>query len=109
MNLAIFGGFGERPLAPGWRKETAVALFGGGSFDLTSAPPGENARLTAVAILGGFEIKVAPGTRVTMSGLSFLGGRDVKVTPGDGPELHLNAVAILGGVEVKEVSPTPST
>ena len=101
MNLALFGGFGDRPLAPGWVKETAVAVFGGGSFDLTSAPPGPDARLTVVAILGGIEIKVAPGTRVTMSGLSFLGGREVKVEPGDGPQIHLNATAILGGVEIK--------
>ncbi len=104
MNLAIFGGFGERPLAPGWTKETAIAVLGGGEFDLTGAPPGPDARLTAVAVLGGIEIKVAPGTRVTMSGLSFLGGRDAKVAPGDGPELHLNATAILGGVEIKEGS-----
>ena len=27
--MAIFGGFGDRPLAPGWTKETAVAVFGG--------------------------------------------------------------------------------
>jgi len=78
-----------------------VAVFGGGSFDLTSAPPGADARLTVVAILGGIEIKVAPGTRVTMGGLSFLGGREVKVEPGDGPQIHLNATAILGGVEIK--------
>ena len=61
MNVAVFGGFGARPLAPGWVKETAVAVFGGGELDLRGAPPGENARLTAVAILGGIEIKVAPG------------------------------------------------
>lgn len=101
MNVAIFGGFGDRPLAPGWTKETAVAVFGGGELDLRNAPPGENARLTAVAVLGGVEVKVAPGTRVTMSGLSFLGGRDVKIEPGDGPEIRVHAVAILGGVEVK--------
>lgn len=101
MNVAIFGGFGDRPLAPGWTKETAVAVFGGGELDLRSAPPGESARLTAVAVLGGVEVKVAPGTRVTMSGLSFLGGRDVKIEPGDGPEIRVHAVAILGGVEIK--------
>lgn len=39
MNVAIFGGFGDRPLAPGWTKETAVAVFGGGELDLRSAPP----------------------------------------------------------------------
>ena len=104
MNVAIFGGFGERPLAPGWQKETAVAIFGGGSFDLTNAPPGPNARLTLVAFLGGVDVKVPPGSRITMSGLSLLGGREVKVTPGDGPEIHVNAYAVLGGVEVKESS-----
>jgi hypothetical protein len=91
MNLAVFGGFGKQPLAPGWQKETGIAVLGGGEFDLTNAPPGPNARLTAVAILGGIAIKVAPGTRVTMGGLSFLGGRDAQVRPGDGPELHLTA------------------
>ena len=102
MNFALFGGFGTRPLAPGWQKETALAVLGGGEFDLTSAPPGESARLTAVAILGGIKIVVAPGSRVTMSGVSFFGGRDVKVTPADGPAVHVRAVAVLGGVEVKE-------
>jgi hypothetical protein len=102
MNVAIFGGFGERPLAPGWQKETALALLGGGTFDLTSAPPAPNARLTLVAFLGGIDVTVPPGSRVTMSGLSLLGSREVKVTPGDGPEVHVNAFAVLGGVEVKE-------
>ena len=59
MNVATFGAFGDRPLAPGWTKETAVAVFGGGELDLRSAPAGENARLTAVAVLGGVEIKTA--------------------------------------------------
>lgn len=27
--MAILGGFGDRPLAPGWTKETAVAVSGG--------------------------------------------------------------------------------
>ena len=101
MNLAIFGGFGK-PLAPGWSKETAVAIFGGGELDLVGAPPVQNARLTAVAILGGLSVLVPPGSRVRMSGLSLLGGRAVKSRQGDGPEILVHAVAVLGGIEIKE-------
>ena len=101
MNVAMFGGFGKRVLASGWTRETAIAVFGGGEFDLTGVVPGEGARLTAVAVLGGIEIKVDPGTKVTMSGFSLFGGREVKVRPGDGPPIALRAFAVLGGVEVK--------
>jgi hypothetical protein len=45
MNLAVLGGFGERPIPPGWTNETAVAILGGGDIDLTQSPPGESARL----------------------------------------------------------------
>jgi hypothetical protein len=100
MNLALFGGFGKVPPPPGWRRETAVAVFGGGELDLTRAEPGENARLTAIALLGGIDVKVPEGARVAMSGFSLLGGRDVKVDPGDGPTIHVRAVAVLGGVSV---------
>ena len=107
MNVAILGGFGKRPLAPGWKRETALALLGGGEFDLSDAPPGENARLIALAVLGGIKMRVAPGTKVTMQGFSFLGGRDALVAPGDGPELHAVAIAVLGGVRIEEKKTAP--
>jgi len=100
MNLAMFGGFGKAPPPPGWRRQTAVAVLGGGELDLTRAAPADGARLTAVALLGGIDVKVPDGARVAMSGLSLLGGRDVKVEPGDGPVIHVRAVAVLGGVSV---------
>ncbi len=102
MNLALFGGFEKQPFAPGWTKETVVAMFGGGDLDLRSSPPGEGARLTAVALFGGVEIIVAPGTRVSMSGASVLGGRSVKVEAGDGPEIAMKLVAVFGGIDVKD-------
>ena len=102
VNVAIFGGFGKRPLAPGWKRETALAFFGGGEFDLSDAPPAEGNRLIAIALFGGFKIRVAPGTRVTMGGFSLLGGRDALVEPGEGPELNVFAVAIFGGVRIEE-------
>lgn len=101
MNLAMFGGFGKAPPPPGWRRQTAVAVLGGGDLDLTRAAPADDARLTAVAFLGGIDIRVPQGTRVAMSGLSLAGGRDVKVEPGDGPTIRIRAVAVLGGVSVK--------
>jgi hypothetical protein len=104
MNLALLGGFGDRPIPPGWTNETIVAFLGGGEVDLTQSPPGENARLKAVAVLGGIDIKVPAGSRVHVSGLSLLGGRDIKVEPGEGPEMRMRLVAVLGGIEVKEGS-----
>jgi hypothetical protein len=100
-NWAILGGFGKMPVAPGWTKATAVAVLGGGELDLSAAPPGPAARLTAVAILGGIDVLVPPGTKVSLSGLSLLGGREVKIEPGEGPTIDLRAVAVLGGIAVK--------
>ena len=101
MNAALFGGFSKSPPPPGWRRQTALALFGGGDLDLGAAPPGDDARLTAVAILGGIDVRVPPGARVALSGLSLFGGRDVQVPPGDGPTIRVRAFAILGGVTIK--------
>ena len=100
MNLAMFGGFGKVPPSPGWRRDLAVAVLGGGELDLTHAEPADDAQLTAIAFLGGIDVKVPEGARVSMSGLSLLGGRDVKVEPGDGPTIRIRAVAVLGGVSV---------
>ncbi len=105
MNVAIFGGFDRRPFPPGWTKETLVAILGGGEVDLSKSPPGPDAKLTAVAILGGMTIWVAEGTSVSMSGLGLFGGRSVKVTEGDGPVVHMGLWAVFGGIEVKEPGP----
>jgi hypothetical protein len=100
MNLAVFGGFGEAPPPDGWRRSTAVAVLGGGELDLTRTTPGHGARLTALAFLGGIDVRVPEGARVSLSGISLFGGRDVKVEPGDGPAIDVRAVAVLGGVSV---------
>jgi hypothetical protein len=107
MNIAIFGGLNRRPFPPGWTKETVVAILGGGEIDLSSSPPGPDARLTAVAILGGVKILVAPGTRVSVSGFGMFGGREVKVSQrGDGPGIKMSLSAFLGGIQVEELTPT---
>lgn len=107
MNLALFGGFDRRPLGPGWKKETFVAIFGGGEVDLTDSPPDGEGSLKAVSVLGGMTLIVPAGTRISMSGASILGGRTVNVSEGDGPVIRLRAIAVLGGVEVREPKPGP--
>jgi hypothetical protein len=104
MNVALFGAFERRPFSPGWTKETLLAIFGGGEVDLAGAPPGDGARLTAIAILGGIDLYVEPGSRISFSGLSLFGDREINVTPGDGPSFRLRAIAILGGVDAKEAT-----
>ena len=106
MNVAIIGGFGKRPLAPGWKKETAFAALGGGEFDISEAPPAEESRLTLVAVLGGIKVLVTPGTRVRMQGFSLFGAREAVVSPGEGPDLHVTAVALFGGVRIQEKAAT---
>jgi hypothetical protein len=101
MNVAVFGSFGKRMLAPGWTKETAVAFFGSGEFDLTQVEPGGNARFIATAVFGGINIIVDEGTRVTMSGFSLLGRREVEVVAGDGAAIQLHAIAVFGHIKVK--------
>ena len=100
MNVVIFGSFGKRMLAAGWKKETAIALAGGGDFDLTGIEPGENARLTAVAIFGGIDVVVDDNTNVTMGGFSMFGSREVTVSGGDGPTIRVRAFALFGGIDV---------
>jgi len=105
MNVAVFGGFGKRILAPGWIRETAVAIFAGAEIDLAEVPPGDDASLTAIAIFGGIDIFVDPNTQVTMTGFNLFGGRENNLDPGDGPSMTIRAIAVFGGIEIKAASP----
>jgi hypothetical protein len=101
VNVAILGGLDRRPFAPGWTKETILAVLGGGEIDLSASPPGPGARLTVIAILGGVEILVAPGTKVSVRGFGLFGGRTIKVSQtGSGPEIRMSLWAVFGGIEV---------
>ena len=101
LNIAVFGSFGNRMLAPGWTKESAVALIGSGRFDLTQVEAGGDARFTAVAVLGSMKLIVDEGTQVTMTGFSLFGSRNVEVTPAGGPSIRIRAIAVLGSVNVE--------
>lgn len=102
-NIAVMGSFGKRGLAPGWTRERAVALLGGGEFDLTGVTPGDGAKLTAFALFGSIEVLVDAGTPVTMSGFSLFGSRDVMVRAEGGAPIHIRGIAIFGSVDVKSM------
>lgn len=102
MNVAFFGGFGKLILPPGWKRETALAVFGGGEFDVSDSPPALGAKLTTIAVMGSIKLQVAPGTRVRMHGFSLLGTREALVSSGEGPALTVTAISILGSTRIEE-------
>lgn len=100
MNIVVFGSFKKRVLPAGWTKDTAIAVLGSGDFDLAGVQPGENARLTAAAMLGSITIVVDEGTNVAMGGFSLFGSRQVKVTSGDGPTIQVLGIVVFGSVTI---------
>ena len=100
MNVALFG-VSVRRRGAGMEARDGDRVAGGGDPDLAAAAPGGGARLTAIAVSGGIDVRVPAGTRIAVSGLSLLGGRDVRVPPGEGPTIRVRAFAILGGVTIR--------
>jgi hypothetical protein len=101
MDIAIFSGRKAR-LADGWWKQTIVSILGGADVD-ARATPGQGARLTVVAVLGGVRVRVPAGARIKAGGFGFLGGRNVNVeSKPDGPQIRLRAFSVLGGIDVSE-------
>jgi hypothetical protein len=101
-DINVFGGRKVR-LADGWWKQNVVSVFGGADIDGSDATPGDGARMTLVAVLGGVRVTVPEGSRVKVGGFGFLGGRKVNVhSKPDGPKINLRAFAVLGGIDVSE-------
>jgi hypothetical protein len=78
-------------------------LMGGSDLDLRNArfPDGE-ARVTAIAIMGGSDIWVPENARVELSGFALMGGNDNRVPPGgDGPLIRVRAWSLMGGIDVR--------
>jgi hypothetical protein len=101
LDVAVFSGRKVR-LADGWWKQTLITIFGGADVD-GSAAPGDGARLTIVAVLGGVRVIVPAGARLKVGGFAFLGGRKVDVHSNpDGPKIRVRAFSVLGGINVSE-------
>jgi Domain of unknown function (DUF1707) len=84
-------------------EHVVLDVMGGSDLDLRHArfPTGE-ARVTAIAIMGGSEIWVPEGARVELTGFALMGGNDNRVPPGgDGPLVRVRAWSLMGGIDVR--------
>jgi hypothetical protein len=84
-------------------EHVVLDVMGGSDLDLRHAtfPSGE-ARVTAIAIMGGSDIWVPENARVEMTGFSLIGGNDNRVPPGgDGPLIRVRAWSLIGGIDVR--------
>ncbi|HEY2175029.1 MAG TPA: DUF1707 domain-containing protein [Mycobacteriales bacterium] len=95
-----------------WRvpeNTVSVALIGGVSLDLREAElAAREVTLTAVTVIGGFDVTVPSGMRVEVEGFSLLGGRKVDVderAAPDAPTLRLRVFSILGGAKIRSLRP----
>ncbi|MEA3075726.1 MAG: eukaryotic-like serine/threonine-protein kinase [Actinomycetota bacterium] len=92
-----------------WRidgETVAVSVMGGCLLDLRQAEVvGDEAVITAIAIMGGVDVVVPEGIEVVLEGIAFMGGKqarikDVPVLPGS-PLIRVRAFALMGGVHVR--------
>ena len=84
-------------------EHVVLGVMGGSDLDLRHAtfPSGE-ARVTAIAIMGGSDIWVPEGARVELSGFALMGGNDNRVPPGGtGPLIRVRAWSLMGGIDVR--------
>ena len=84
-------------------EHVVLDVMGGSDLDLRHAtfPSGE-AKVTAIAIMGGSEIWVPDGARVELSGFALMGGNDNRVAPGGtGPLIRVRAWSLMGGIDVR--------
>ena len=100
--VALLGG-SERAETVAPEHTVMLAVMGGSDLDLRPAtfPEGE-ATVTAIAIMGGADIKVPEGARVELSGFALMGGNSNSVPPsGTGPLVRVRAWSLMGGVDVR--------
>lgn len=109
MHLAIFGETTKSDFPHDQAGQSALILFGNGTFDLTKRPLGLLARLNLCAIFGAIKIVVPAGTRVVTDGMAVFGAATVKSASEGGPELCVRYFVLFGAVEVIEstVAPLP--
>jgi hypothetical protein len=84
-------------------EHVVLDVMGGSNLDLRGASfPRGQARVTAIAIMGGSEIWVPEGARVELSGFALMGGNDNRVPPGGtGPLVRVRAWSLMGGIDVR--------
>ena len=112
--FVVMGGLKRISTAQRFRGGEITAVMGGAQLDLRQAtiPPGEEAALDILALMGGCEIIVPPSWTVVTPIVPVMGGIDDKrlaPLPGAGetvagspaPRLVLRGLLLMGGIEIK--------
>jgi hypothetical protein len=106
--IGILGGGNRTSNANPFRGGDLMAFMGGGQVDLRRAiiPPGEEAIIDVMSMMGGFEIIVPETWVVDDRTMPIMGGvgNDTRATPQPGvtpPMLILRGVMFMGGVNIR--------
>ena len=112
--FVVMGGIKRTSTAQHFRGGEITAIMGGAQLDLRQAtiPPGEEASLEILAVMGGCEIIVPPSWTVVTPIVPIMGGIDDKrlaPLPGGAeiiggkpaPRLVLRGLLLMGGIEIK--------
>ena len=112
--FAVWSSVRRTSAASPFRGGDITAIMGGGQLDLRLAtiPPGEEAILDIVAVMGGVEILVPSGWEVSTPIFPFMGGVEDKRFPplptnsntvrkDSGGRLVLRGLVMMGGVHIK--------
>jgi len=106
--IGILGGGNRTSTANPFRGGDLVAIMGGGQVDLRRAviPPGEQAVIDIMSMMGGFEIIVPESWAIDDRTLPIMGGVGNETRPtvpvgGSHPTLILRGVMFMGGVNVR--------
>ena len=112
--FVVMGGLKRISTAQRFRGGEITAIMGGAQLDLRQAtiPPGEEAALDILALMGGCEIIVPPSWTVVTPIVPVMGGIDDKrLAPLQGagetlagspaPRLVLRGLLLMGGIEIK--------
>jgi cell wall-active antibiotic response 4TMS protein YvqF len=103
--VGILGGSNQRCYANPFRGGELMALLGGGRIDLRSAviPPGEQATIDLLCVMGGYEIVVPETWRVDDRTTTILGGNgnETRPNPDASAVLVLRGFLMMGGCGIK--------
>jgi cell wall-active antibiotic response 4TMS protein YvqF len=104
--VGVLGGGNRMSTANPFRGGDLVAIMGGGQIDLRRAviPPGEQAIIDIVSLMGGFEIIVPETWAVDDRTMPIMGGvgNETRTAPGATPPvLILRGVLMMGGVSIR--------
>jgi hypothetical protein len=109
--FAVWSNVRRASAASPFRGGDITAIMGGGQLDLRLAtiPPGHEAILDIVAVMGGVEIVVPPHWEVSTPIFPFMGGVEDKrfpplqtdSAPKESGRLVLRGIVMMGGVHIK--------